>query len=459
MQYLYQYQPLKTPISFYILLIISAAASFTIFHFDYYYSLAVIIFIHQFLSLYFKLGKAIPIRNLIGTMFSLNYLFSPVLMFSWLDAYVDYDEFQMRGDPETYFAYAIPAILLLIIGLYVFAGKHDEKLNTEKISEIIKDNPKLPFQLIMIGIISDVLRSFTPSELDYVMNNLGYLKVVGFLLSLFSGKFNVVLFILSYGILIVRSLTSSMFNDLLNMLFFLAFIICYRYKPSHVFKIAGVIAGVMFIVFIQNIKFVLRAQVTNSVSDLSKLNNVIEETKEENAASTKEEKVIKIVTRINQGWFTSSTMNYYNNGGFELEEGKHSLIILQTSVLPRILAPNRYNVGDRTLFNKYSGHFIDAGTSMALGILTDGFIDYGSRGVIVVFAFGLILGVFIRIYKKMDDKYPLALICSPICFFAVRPDTDTYGALGALIKTTFILWGFLYCLNKYYLKSSNKLVT
>lgn len=438
--------------NFIIAFLLFTFIGFYFFDYNIYYGVGTMIFLHQFLSLYFKLGENIPIRNWVGTMFTLNYLLSPALMWHWLDPHMN-DIYKMQGDAENYFKYAIPAMLALLIGIYIFARKVDKFTNTAKVEALVLQYPRLPLHLILIGFASDLLYSFVPSELQLIFGALSYFKFAGFFLSLFNyQKLNFFYLLLSFGFLFVKSMTSSMFNDLLNMLFFLGFFLSLRYKPSHFIKVGGIIAGILLVVFIQNIKFTLRANVTNSLSDLTKIGKVIEQSREKNESKTFEEKVINVVFRVNQGWFTSSTMAFHQEGGYEFEKGKHSLNILQTSVVPRILAPNRIVMGDRSLFNKYSGYYVQEGSSMALGILSDGYIDFGFWGLGIVFVFGLIIGLFLLLYQVLYDKFALAIVIFPICFFNIRPDIDTYAVIGSVLKTAFVLWLFLFFMEKVYFK-------
>jgi hypothetical protein len=100
---------------------------------------------------------------------------------------------------------------------------------------------------------------------------------------------------------------------------------------------------------------------------------------------------------------------------------------------------------------------VDKGTSMALGVLGDGFIDFGYNGIFIVFAFGLILNLFIKFYHKMNDKYLFAKILSPLgLFYIIRPDIDTQGALGGVLKSAIILWVVLIVLQNIFSKDINK---
>src|SRR5581483_9376976 len=117
---------------------------------------------------------------------------------------------------------------------------------------------------------------------------------------------------------------------------------------------------------IQIIKFPLRESLTYGSTDLSLVKGVIDESVSSSERKSAVQQIADVVYRTSEGWITSSVMEYHREGGFEFQNGSHAIIILKSAILPRILAPNKYKLGDGELFNKYSGHFINESTSMAL---------------------------------------------------------------------------------------------
>lgn len=424
--------------------------SFVFFDTNLYYTVAAAIFFHQFISFYLNLNYKIPLRNLAGMMFTLNYLFGPALMFHWLNPFVE-ENYSMRGQPGEYFIYAIPAMLLFLTGLYIFAKKEEEEININKIRAILERYPWMPLQFIIVGVLASFSLPYVPSQLHFVVSSIAYLKFIGMFLSLLSTqKINFIYLALSYGVLFLQSFSSSMFNDLLNMLFFLAIYLCIKYKPSGFLKIGGIVAGLLFLSFIQSIKFLLREQEGNAIENLQKIPGLVQKVQSKKLST--DEKAANIIFRLSQGWVTSSTIEYKNNNGFAFQNGNHSLTILRLALMPRIIDPDRMVVGDGTFFNLYSGHTIREGTSIALGILSDGFIDYGQNGIFIVFLFGLIINGFIKFYDYLDDKFALAKVFLPVCFFYIRPDTDTFSSIGAAVKTTFVIAILLFVTYKFYIE-------
>jgi hypothetical protein len=432
------------------------------FDFDIYYQVAMLLFNYQFLSFFFNIGQGLNIRYLIGTVYTLNYLLGPVLMYTWLNDYVEI-QYTLKGKHEDYFEYVIPAIGAMLIGLNMFKQKTDNALNIGRLKAIIENRPRLPMQMIIVGTAVKFVENAIPDEIDLLTSALSNLRYVGFFLHLlFAKRINYIYFAVTYGFLIFESIVSSLFNDLLNLLFFLASIIAIRYKPSNVAKIGGIVAGMAVITFIQVIKMPLRNLAAEGSIEIENIESVIEGGVEDNKGKTFDKKVADVVFRMSQGWVASNVITYYyDNHGFELQGGSHIWIMIKSSVLPRILAPDKYKVGDRELFNTYTGHIVSEGTSIALGIVSDAFIDLGQFGFIICFFWGLAFSLSVRFYSKWDIKFPLFKLTSILCYFyAMRADTDTHSSLGALIKVTFVLWLVSYWFDKYFFKffKSKKIV-
>jgi hypothetical protein len=57
----------------------------------------------------------------------------------------------------------------------------------------------------------------------------------------------------------------------------------------------------------------------------------------------------------------------------------------------------------------------------------------------------------------MNDKYLFAKILSPLGFFyAIRPDTDTQGALGGALKSAIMLLILLMIMENLFSRNNNK---
>jgi hypothetical protein len=148
--------------------------------------------------------------------------------------------------------------------------------------------------------------------------------------------------------------------------------------------------------------------------------------------------------RINQGYIITNIMKTVpdkipHENGAELE------IILESSILPRIIAPNKLNSGDRFIFMKYSGIPVAAGTSMALSSVGDAYINFGILGgAIFMFLFGLLFNYFLKLFNKKSKEFPIAIFLATVAFYyPIRPDCELQTILGHLFKSTIIIFFIL----------------
>ena len=72
--------------------------------------IALLLFLHQFLLLFYSIDYVIPIRYLFGTMMCLQFFVGPALAYNGLDQY-QFITYKMQVPEEQYFLYAIPAVI------------------------------------------------------------------------------------------------------------------------------------------------------------------------------------------------------------------------------------------------------------------------------------------------------------------------------------------------------------
>ena len=148
--------------------------------------------------------------------------------------------------------------------------------------------------------------------------------------------------------------------------------------------------------------------------------------------------------RINQGFILTNIMNTVPEK-VPFENGKELMKILEAAVLPRIIAPNKLNAGDRTIFMKYSHIPLAPGTSMALGAMGDAYINFGVLGgCIFMFCFGLLFSEVLNRFYHFSKVYPFLLLFTPLVFYyPMRPDCELQTTLGHLVKSCFLIYMLL----------------
>jgi hypothetical protein len=409
---------------------------------------ALAITLHQFLLLFYSAGAVIPIRYLAGSFMCLQMLLGPTLAFNGLDAYQTNSVFRMKIPEFEYFSYVIPAMILFITGLHITAGKlNGEVLNEKEISKFVDNSGNLPYIFIGIGFISSFVAGFFGSELAFVFTLLSGFKFIGlFMLILGTKRVKTWILVLVYGSIIASTLQKAMFHDLLTWLIMLGAVLAVKYKPSITLKTLGAFGFILLAVVIQQVKGDYRKAAWSGAgtgAGLESFQNAIDE-KEEKGSLFSTTSLAKSNLRINQGFIVTNIMNYvprvvpFSNGE-ELEE------ILEAAFLPRIIAPNKLNAGDRTIFTKYSGIPLQRGTSMALSSVGDAYINFGVvGGCIFMFFMGLLFSEVLNGFYRYNKYYPFILLFTPLVFYyPIRPDCELQTSLGHLIKSCFLIYVLL----------------
>ena len=409
---------------------------------SWYSFLAILISLHQLLLLFYSINTVIPIRYLAGTLMCLQMFIGPALAYNGLDQY-QYFAYRMQIPEAQYFAYVIPAVVCFILGLHINAGKlKGEMLNEKGIKIFIDQHKNLPYLLIGIGFISSIVSIYFSSDLAFVFYLLGGFKFIGvFMLVLSNRQLKLVPLVIVFSSIIISSLGEGMFHDLLTWLIMLGAVLGIKYKPGVNLKIIVCVSFIFLSVIIQQLKGSYRtATGQGEAAGLETFQKVYEANNDQNSLFSFASLAGSNV-RINQGFIITNIMKTVParvpfSDGVELSQ------ILESAILPRIIAPNKLNAGDRDIFKKYSGVNLRQGTTMALSSVGDGYINFGEAGgCIFMFVLGLFFSEVLNIFYKKSKTSPILLLFAPLVFYyPIRPDCELQTILGHLIKSCFLIF-------------------
>ena len=224
-------------------------------HISWYSYFAILISLHQFFLFFFSVGYIIPIRYIFGAFMCLQILFGPMLAYNGLNKF-QYEGYKMKISEVEYFSYAIPAVVCFILGLHLTADRlKGEVIDKMKIERFVRHNKQLAYVLIIVGFFSSMVANYFSSDLSFVIYLLGSFKYIGvFLIILGNEKLKPLPLILVYGSIILSSIGSAMFHDLLTWLIFLGTIFALKYKPNNIVKLGFMFMFIILSVFIQQIK-------------------------------------------------------------------------------------------------------------------------------------------------------------------------------------------------------------
>ena len=406
--------------------------------------IALAITLHQFLLLFYSVGAVIPIRYLAGSFMCLQMLLGPTIAYNGAD-FFQRPEFRMRISEAEYFIYALPAVALFILGLHATAGKlKGELLDEKEIAKFVDDSGDLPLIFVGVGFLATYVAGFFGAELGFVFYLLSSFKFIGaFMLILGTKKPKIWVLVLVFGSIVVSTLQKAMFHDLLTWTIMLGAVLAVKYKPSLTLKSVGAIGFILMAVIIQQVKGEYRKAAWGGAgggAGWQAFENAVDE-KGGDGGMFSGASLAKSNLRINQGYILTNIMRTVPNR-VPFENGTELMQILEAAFLPRIIAPNKLRAGDRDIFYKYSGIYLLPGTSMGLGSMGDGYINFGIvGGCIFMFFLGLIFSEVLNAFDKYSKAYPFLLLFTTLVFYyPIRPDCELQTSFGHLVKSCMLIY-------------------
>jgi hypothetical protein len=247
----------------------------------------------------------------------------------------------------------------------------------------------------------------------------------------------------------MKALLIGMYHDAIMWIVFFALFYVYTNKPRLQIKLTVALIIIIIVLFVQAIKVSYRDEVWTGDKEAS-LETVYDvgSTKTGSDQLIGSENLLTTLNRGNQAWIFASTVdNMDRNKNFQGMTNVNKY--LEAALLPRFLAPNKIQSGDKEIFNEFSGHTINENTSMGLGIFADGYVAYGATGVyIFAFALGLIFSLTFKLVERWTKVSPFyVLLLLPLLNYAVRPDCELQTTINHLFKG-ILLFGFLVYLTR-----------
>jgi len=393
------------------------------------------------LDLFLASNEKIAFKELLLVLFSVNYLFSPAM--SYNAGETDY-VYKMKIPEEQYFDLAIPSMLILWAVVSLISNKIF-KPNFVQFKLDVAKNKELIVRMLLFGIVLNLSSRFMPGELGFIVYLVSMLRfIAGFSLYFYDRKkykwHLVFLLVFEFS----NSLSQGMFHD--PVIWFLLFGLVWTYvnKPQLMTKLLlGVLLFFSYVI-LQNTKAVYRGQMASKGAGFSTFFESVQGTVGEEGGVLSEDNTTSAINRVNQAWIFASTVNNMDKN-HDFQGMSLAIKYLEAAILPRVLAPNKLQAGDKNIFNKYSGHYISKGTSMGLGIFADGYIAYGYFGSLLfslLFALQFLGVVKVVEYWSKQKTIITVLFIFPIAFYALRPDCETQTLITHIVKS-IIIFAFL----------------
>jgi hypothetical protein len=419
---------------------ISASLLFFLFGNDIYYSISYSIFLTLIKELILESNNRFVFREWALLLYALNYLVAPAITYGISEEQVNY---AMKIPSDMYFNLALPGFLMLTLGMYIIPTKIF-KSDAKEIDKGALLNKKFLVQITVIALVFNFATSFAPGELSFIFFLISLLRFVSAfaLLSIDRRLWYWPALVLT--IELVRSLLNGMYHDVLMWLIFFGLYFVYSLKPTLKVKLVGAFSIIIIILFVQSLKAIYRTEVWSGDKEAS-LSTVYEIGSEQAKSETLfgENNLLGTLNRGNQAWIFASTVdNMDNTKNFQGMTNVNKY--LEAALLPRFLAPDKIKSGSQEIFNEFSGHYLNEGTSMGLGIFADGYIAYGEWGVYI---FGFVLGLIFSLTFKLVERWTkvspfYVLLLLPLLNYAVRPDCELQTTINHLFKG-ILIYGFM----------------
>jgi putative Ca2+/H+ antiporter (TMEM165/GDT1 family) len=395
-----------------------------------------------------NMGHKIPVIDLMTALAALQWIVGP---------YIDYHnglthyKYHMYVPEDVYMAYAVPAIIAFRLGTLFFKDQSDLEAIGQKVTKLSDNYPRLPYLLIIGGLLIPYLNAFVPASLRFVFFLLANVKYIGVIYLLFSGKPNRwPVFIGVMTATALASIAAGMFHDLLLWAMLTFTFVAREMKLNYSMKLTFALSGLLIALTIQSVKHQYRTLIREGYGgNRTSLFMNLATAQWASGAIVNPTSEDDMNVRLNQGWIISAVMKNVPEkesyaGGATITEG------ITASLLPRFLAPNKKIAGGQENFRRFTGLLLGEGTSMGISLAGEGYANYGRwGGILFMFVWGLFIGWFWKKLGDWSELYPTLLIWSPILFLqVVKAETEFVVVLNHLIKASVLVFGLLWLIRK-----------
>lgn len=408
----------------------------------------------SFLLYVLRLGKSIPVLELMLLMASLQWILGPYIAYR-----LEFSHFKyiMYVDEDVYMSIVVPGYFSLLMGVIILYPRHNLIKIEQALREIATRHAHLAYYLIFIGIFIPLIGSILPPSLRFMVYLLANLKFVGVAFVLFkensSGKWKV--FFLVVGLTLLSSLQSALFHDFFLWTALLISFVAINYKLSNFQKVLVMAAGFGFAFLLQGIKpeyrYIINQAEFSVGEKVAVFVDLLVGGTNYSTEPGSDSYLGMINVRLNQGWIISAIIN--NVPEYEpYANGETIWEAVESSILPRFLAPEKKRAGGQENFRKFTGLMISSGTSMGTSIIGEAYGNFGKTGSwIFMLMWGMLLAVSLKVLFRYGAKHPIIFVFIPLIFLQViKAETELYVVFNHLVKSTIFVFGFLWAARKFW---------
>jgi hypothetical protein len=394
-------------------------------------------------------GRVIPwIPGLISLMAIIQWVLAP-----WAGYHMIPEQpvFTMALPASVYFAYAVPAVGLFTIGLYLPLWRRGQNLPSRQLTNVPAAFRQTCDGMIAIGFLCTALENHIPFVLRYFFLLLGYLAFVG-----------------AFGALLVRapgwawrvvavlalraalSTSEGMFHDLLLWSAYCGALLIFMFRPKATTILAATVVAVFMVGVLNEAKLTYRKVVALSpempLGDrLSLLGNELASGAADPTGTFSGDPLTRMVTRLNQGWIIARVM-VWTPTSEPFAHGETIMTALRAAVLPRFLDPNKYTAGGAVNFPRFTGLTLVRATSMNLSPAGEMYANFGiTGGLIGMLVFGYLLGMLYRVFAVWSEGSQLWWAWAPyVMLYTMQAENGLGEAINHVAKSSIVMMAVVY---------------
>lgn len=392
-----------------------------------------------------ELGRTLPILELMLLVAGLQWIVGPYI--EYLNPSFHY-KYYMYVDENEYMGFVVPAYI--VFGSIILNNlKRSEKLNLPL--DYLSKYSSIGIYFVVFGFFAD----FALGSLGFFGFLLANFKYVGALILYYSpDKTLRKVFYVIIILLLFRALSNAMFHDFILWSVFFFMFWAFRYKPTFKSKLLIFVVAIFLATSLQSVKNAYRSKVwqgyTGSKIELFAV-LMYDNLMGNNSELIKDTKNVNNNVRLNQGWIISAVMKQIPEST-PFFDGSTIVNAIQSSLVPRVLDPNKSEAGGRENFKKFTGLDINQNTSMGISIIGEAYGNFGFFGGIIFMAVWAWFVMKIWYFLLLKSRsYILILAFFPLIFLqVVKAETELVVVLNHLIKTTLLVYLFFWISKEFF---------
>ncbi|HTN05242.1 hypothetical protein [Agriterribacter sp.] len=414
-------------------------------------TISLLLTFYCFGELILALGRIVPIKEITALLMVVQLLLAPYLDYTLL---LPKKMSFMVVSQETYFSFAVPAVLAFLIGMRLRLGRSKTMQGTMSFNEADqKRNNKIGISLIIIGYIFLLMQNaLVIPGLEFLIVVLALLRFVGiFYLMNSNNRFSRVLILAVVIPATISTVKGSVFIDLLIWFFFIYAFAAIKYRIKTTSTLIIVSSSMLFLMILQSVKMDYRKiewsknRVTKKATGVDLFTDIFSASVKSIDKNSLWIMQANFIKRLNQGFIVSYVLRKDIVNTTNKTDSYFSAELLGV-LMPRFIYAEKATVGDNKKFRFLTGIPLVTSVAMNVGILGDGFGNFGyTGGILFCFGFGLFLNLAMGYCFTLSRTITTVLFWMPLIFFYVmRAGNEFYIITNWTVKVALVVIVYYY---------------